>query len=180
MVKTARGNSYPTRAVVLAIGVRGNPRHLNLPGEVPERVFYSLIDPEEFKGRKILVVGGGNAGAETAQALADPRLGNTVTYSFRSPVLANVTPENADAIVALQKAKTIAIYPATVLAEIRPHSALLEPVKSTGRRTETESASIGPIEIENDFIFAMIGAELPTAFLRAIGIRMVSKGRLYG
>jgi hypothetical protein len=49
-------------------------------------------------------------------------------------------------------------------------------VKSAAAQT----ALLRPIEIENDFIFAMIGAELPTAFLRAIGVRMVSKGRLYG
>jgi thioredoxin reductase len=179
VVKTARGNSYPSRTVVLAIGVRGNPRHLNLAGEVPDRVCYSLIEPNEYTGRKILVVGGGNAGAETAQALTDPRLRNTVSYSFRSPVLTNVTPENADALVALQKARVITIYPATALAEIRPHSAVLERVKSADRQSEAQPLSQTPIEIENDFIFAMIGAELPTAFLRAIGIKMVSKGRLY-
>jgi len=169
VVKTARGNSYPSRCVVLAIGVRGNPRHLNLEGE-----------PDEFTGRQILVVGGGNAGAETVQALAAARLANTVTYSFRSPVLTNVTPENADAIIALQKSKTITIYPATTLAEILPNSLVLEPVKLARRQGEPQSVSTKPIEIQNDVIFAMIGAELPTAFLRAIGVKLVSKGRLYG
>jgi thioredoxin reductase len=180
VVKTARGNSFRTWSVVLAIGVRGNPRHLNLEGEVPERVSYNLIEPDDFVGRKILVVGGGNAGAETVQALAVERLGNTVTYSFRSPVLTNVTRENADTIVVLQTAKKITLLPATALAEIRPHSVVLQPMKAPGRQTEMPTASPKPIEIENDFIFAMIGAELPTAFLRAIGIKMVSKGRLYG
>jgi len=180
VVKTARGNSYPSRCVVLAIGVRGNPRHLNLEGEVSERVFYNLIEPEEFTGRKILVVGGGNTGAETVQALAASRLGNTVTYSFRSPVLTNVTPENADAIIALHTTRTITIYPATALVGIRPNSVVLEPVKSAVRQLEVQTALLTPIEIENDFIFAMIGAELPTAFLRASGIKMVNKGRLYG
>jgi thioredoxin reductase len=180
VVKTARGISYPSRCVVLAIGVRGNPRHLNLAGEVPERVFYSLIEPDEFTSRKILVVGGGNAGAETVQALASSQLGNTISYSFRSPVLTNITPENADAIIALHQAKTLAIYPSTTLAEIRPHSIVLEPVQSSDHSGEAQTALRKPIEIENDFIFAMIGAELPTAFLRAIGIKMVSKGRVYG
>jgi hypothetical protein len=32
--------------------------------------------------------------------------------------------------------------------------------------------------IDNDIIFAMIGAELPTAFLKKIGVKLVSKGRL--
>jgi thioredoxin reductase (NADPH) len=180
VVKTARGNSYPSRCVVLAIGVRGNPRRLNLAGEVSERVFYNLIEPDEFTRSKILVVGGGNAGAEVAQALATAQLANDVCYSFRSPVLGNVTPENADAIVALQKARAIKVYPATALAEIRPHSVILERVKSSAPQSDAQAVSQGPIEIENDFIFAMIGAELPTAFLRAIGIKMVNKGRVYG
>jgi len=180
VVKTARGNSFPARCVVLAIGVRGNPRHLNLEGEVSARVLYSLIEPDEFTGRKILVVGGGNAGSETTQALAAARLGNTVSYSFRSPVLTNVNRENADAITALQMAKAITLYPATALAEIRPNSAVLEPVKSAARQPAIQAATVRPVEIENDIIFAMIGAELPTAFLRSIGIKLVSKGRLYG
>ncbi len=174
LVRTARGNSYRARAVVLAIGVRGNPRHLNLPGEEPGRVFYNLIEPEEFTGCRILVVGGGNAGAEAVRALADRRLANTVSYCFRSPVLTNVTPENADAIVALQKAKAISIYPATILTEIRPQSVVLEPLKPA-----SGGVSAGAIELANDYIFAMIGAELPVAFLKSIGIKMVSKGRLY-
>jgi thioredoxin reductase (NADPH) len=180
VVKTARGNSYVTRCVVLAIGVRGNPRHLNLEGEVAGRVFYTLIEPGEFSGRKILVVGGGNAGAEVVQALAAPRLGNRVTYSFRSPVLANVTRENADSVVALQQSKTITIYPATALTQIRPRSVVLEPVKSGARGADGQAGIEQPTEIENDVIFAMIGAELPAAFLKTIGVRMVSKSRMYG
>ncbi len=180
VVTTVRGNVYRTRCVVLAIGVRGNPRRLNLPGEVSGRVFYNLIEPDEFRGRKILVVGGGNAGAEMVQALAAARLGNTVSYSFRSPVLTNVTRENADAIIALQQAKAITVYPATALSEIRPNSVVLEPVKPPARKPDGEAGVAWPVEIENDIIFAMIGAELPTAFLRAIGVKMVSKGRLYG
>jgi thioredoxin reductase (NADPH) len=176
-VRTEAGNIYRARTVVLAIGVRGNPRHLNLAGEAPGRVVYSLIEPQEFTGRSILVVGGGNAGAEVAQALAAPHLNNTVSYSFRAPVLTNVTPENAETISAMQKSKLIAIYPATALAEIRPQSVVLEPVKSRAPAAAQNSAPTAPIEIINDVIFAMIGAELPTAFLKSVGVRMVRKGR---
>ena len=177
MVRTARGNVFPSRCVVLAIGVRGNPRHLNLPGETPGRVFYSLIEPGEFRNRKIMIVGGGNAGAEVAQALAAPGLGNTVSYSFRSPVLTNVTRENAERISALQQSKAINLYPSSTLKEIRPASVVLDPVKSRAGAASPGAAESRPVEIDNDVIFAMIGAELPTAFLKSIGIKMVSKGR---
>jgi len=179
VVKTARGNVYPARCVVLAIGMRGNPRRLNLPGETPERVFYNLIEPSEFSGRRILVVGGGNAGAETAQALAAAPLANTVSYSFRSAALANVTRGNAEAIAELQQTGSITVYPATALRQIRPHSVILEPAQPT-RQANIEAGAAGPVELDNDVIFAMIGAELPTAFLKAIGVKLVSKGRLYG
>jgi thioredoxin reductase (NADPH) len=178
LVKTASGQIFRSRCVVLAIGVRGNPRHLNLPGDVPDRVFYNLIEPQEFRNCKILVVGGGNAGAEVAQALAAAPLGNIVSYSFRSPVLGNVTRENAEKVSELQKLKLLTIYPSTALKEIKPGSVVLEPVKSKAGAVTSQSAEpLGPVEIENDIIFAMIGAELPTAFLKAISIKMVSKGR---
>jgi thioredoxin reductase (NADPH) len=178
-VKTARGNAYKARAVVLAIGVRGNARHLNLPGEEPGRVFYTLIEPGEFRDRRIMVVGGGNAGTEVAQALAAAELGNQVGFSFRAPVLTNVTRENAERVSALQQGKLLTLYPATALKEIKPGIVVLEPVKNPGAESVDSRATLdGPIEIANDIIFAMIGAELPTAFLKKIGVKLVSKGRL--
>jgi len=176
-VTTARGNAYRTRAVVLAIGVRGNARHLNLAGEESGRVIYTLIEPGEFMNRKIIVVGGGNAGAEVAQALAAVSLGNEVGYSFRTSVLTNITRENAEKISALQQAKLLTLYPATALKEIKPGTVILEPVKNSGADSAAaRSALDGPIELRNDLIFAMIGAELPTAFLKKIGVKMVRKG----
>jgi thioredoxin reductase len=176
VVRTARGNLYRSRCVVLAIGVRGNPRHLDLPGENPGRVFYHLIEPAEFQDRKILVVGGGNAGAEVVEALAAPHLGNIVSYSFRAPVLTNVTRENAERISALQQAKMVTVYPASAVAEITPQTVILEPVEGKTQIGIASGAPAGPVEIQNDVTFAMIGAELPTAFLKSIGVRMINKG----
>lgn len=177
-VRTARGNLYRAKAVVLAIGVRGNARHLNLPGEEPGRVVYSLIEPGEFRNRRILVVGGGNAGAEVAQALAAPELGNKVGYSFRSAVLSNVTRENAEKISALVQGKSLTVFPSTTLTAIKPGKVVLEAVKNADGERSVAPAAAAPLEIDNDIIFAMIGAELPTAFLKKIGIKLVSKGRM--
>ena len=158
VVKTERGNVFKARSVVLAIGVRGNPRHLGLPGETSSRVVYNLIEPGEYRGKKILVVGGGNAGAEIVQALAAPEFGNTVSYSFRAPVLTNVTRENAEKISALLQSKRVMIYPSSALKEIRPATVVLEAVKgkSTADSATSSSPSLPP-ELDNDVIFAMIG-----------------------
>ncbi|HUN59098.1 MAG TPA: NAD(P)-binding domain-containing protein [Candidatus Binataceae bacterium] len=174
---TARRDVFKARCVVLAIGVRGNPRHLNIPGDEPGRVHYMLIDADEYHGREILVVGGGNAGAEVAQALADPRLGNRVTYSFRSPVLTNVSRENVEKIVELQRAHRITMYPATALTAIRPDKVVLSPVQLASGARATGPLLSTPIELANELIFALIGAELPAGFLKKIGVRMGSKGR---
>jgi thioredoxin reductase (NADPH) len=178
IVETAHGHAFRARCVVLAIGVRGNPRRLGIPGEEAGRVFYNLIEPGEFQNKKILVVGGGNAGTEIAQALSAPGLRNTVSYSFRSHVLTNVTPENAEKVAALAKVGTITIYPSSTLKQIKPGAVVLEPVTRESSAPEDEIATLSePIEIENDVIFAMIGAELPTGFLKSIGVRMGTKGR---
>jgi len=176
-LRTARDDVFRARCVVLGIGVRGNPRHLDMPGDEPGRVHYSLIDADEYRGREILVVGGGNAGAEIAQALADPRLGNRVTYSFRTPVLGNVTRENAEKIGELQRAQRLTVYPASVLTTIKPGKIVLSPISDGGALRPGTSLLKQPAELDNELIFALIGAELPAAFLKKIGIRMGSKGR---
>jgi thioredoxin reductase len=174
-IKTASNLTVQARFVVLAIGVRGNPRRLGMPGETLERVFYNLIEPEEFKQKNIMVVGGGNAGAEVAQALAAPELGNKVGYSFRDPSLTTVTRENAEKISALQQRNAITLYPSSALKEIKPGKIVLEPVKAKSGAPQAAGLS-SVVEIDNDVIFAMIGAELPTRFLKSIGIRMTAKG----
>ena len=138
----------------------------------------SLIDADEYRGREILVVGGGNAGAEVAQALADPRLGNRVTYSFRAPVLSNVSRENVEKIGELQRAQRLTVYPATVLDrdQARQNRALSGPA-TAGHRAQALLFFKQPVELDNELIFALIGAELPAAFLKKIGVRMGSKGR---
>jgi ferredoxin len=55
-VRTTR-TSYPTRAVLLAIGRRGTPRRLGVPGEELPKVVYRLVDPAQYRGKHVLVVG---------------------------------------------------------------------------------------------------------------------------
>ena len=54
---------YSAKAVVLAIGL-GSPRKLGVEGEDLEGVMFSLPNPKEFKGKKVLVVGGGDTAVE--------------------------------------------------------------------------------------------------------------------
>ncbi len=179
-VKSGADRIYKTRFVVLALGVRGSPRHLGLANETPERVAYNLIEPEEYQNQKLLVVGGGNAGAEVAQALANPDLHNQVSYSFRTPTLGPpVTPENAEKISALQQKGLLTIYPASQITEIKTGKVVLAPSAGGGPDRHAGAGAVvltQPAEVENDFIFAMLGAELPTRFMKGVGVRMIKKG----
>ncbi len=146
-----------------------------MPGEAPGRVHYQLIEPDDFRDQKILVIGGGNAGAEVTQALAAAHLNNKVSYSFREAVLSKVTHENGEKIIALQRAGTITLYPATEIKQLKDKTVLLELVK--GHVKNPAGGGAEPIEIENDLVFAMLGAELPTRFLESLGITMEVKHR---
>jgi thioredoxin reductase (NADPH) len=174
-VRTAQEHEFKTRCVVLAIGLRGHPRRLNVPGEAAGRVHYQLIEPDDFRNQRILVVGGGNAGAEVTQALAAPHLGNQVAYSIRDAVLTKVTHENGEKIIALQREGAITFHAASEIKEIRDKSVILKPVK--GRAAAPDGQAAGEIELDNDMVFAMLGAELPTRFLESIGITMEIKHR---
>ena len=56
--------SYRARSVLLAIGRRGTPRKLDVPGEESPKVVYRLVDPAQYGGQAVLVVGGGDSALE--------------------------------------------------------------------------------------------------------------------
>ena len=79
--------SYKARRVVLAIGLRGAPNKLRLPnedmtirveGREEPKVLYSLSNPAEYRGRRIVVVGGGNVAVEAAVDLVATRIGSRI------------------------------------------------------------------------------------------------------
>src|SRR5450631_2190094 len=70
VVTTDRG-ILGAKRVVLAIGRRGRPRKIGVPGEDLDNVAYRLVDPHQYAGKRVLVVGGGDSALEAAIQLAD-------------------------------------------------------------------------------------------------------------
>ncbi|MEQ1671472.1 MAG: NAD(P)-binding domain-containing protein, partial [Hyphomicrobium sp.] len=68
-IRTTSG-AYTSNTVLLTIGRRGTPRKLGVPGEDQSKVVYRLIDPAQYAGQNVLVVGGGDSAIEAANALA--------------------------------------------------------------------------------------------------------------
>ena len=141
VVKTVK-SEYRARFLVVASGVRGNPRKLGLAGEDLPHVLHKLYNPGLYVSKKILVVGGGNSAAEAAIALSAQ---NQVVLMHRGAALERLFGENRKRLAA-----------STV--EVRLNS-------------ELKSFETGPA-LEFDQIFVLIGADLPTGFLKSLGVRL--------
>jgi thioredoxin reductase len=150
-VSTSTGERRAQR-VLLAVGRRGSPRKLGIPGEELPKVTYKLLDPEQYGGTRCLVVGGGDSAVEIALALAR-QPGTQVTLCHRGDKFDRVKPDNFEALEGARAAGQLAVRLRTVPKEIRAAEVVLP------------DGAMG-----NDFVFVCIGGELPTAWLSKIGI----------
>lgn len=185
VVKTQRGaekspQRYNARRVVIAIGLRGAPNKLRLANEdlkvtldgwEQPKVLYDLSNPANFRGRRIVIVGGGNVAVEAAVDLVAKRDGSTITPR---------TPDNMNRVTLLVRdslaptvkfGNKLQLYQCADdglidlrfgvgIKEMRDHELVFEDVRS---KKELET-------ISNDYVFALIGGERPTRFLESIGI----------
>ena len=160
-IETVNGDKYTTKTVLLSIGRHGSPRKLNVPGENTEKVAYRLLEPEEIKDKKILVVGGGDSAIESALLLAKQ---NKVTISYRSEAFSRLKTKNADKVnIALKNG----------LIEVKFNSNIVSIQNDHVLYTEDESKE--ELKIKNDLVYIFAGGELPTEFLKKIGINITTK-----
>jgi thioredoxin reductase/NAD-dependent dihydropyrimidine dehydrogenase PreA subunit len=161
IVKTNHDH-YTSRGIILAIGRRGSPRKLDVPGEERENVFYRLIEPEVIHEKNILVVGGGDSAVESAMLLADER--NKVTLSYRSETFSRLKPRNLERINDYIKKKKIKTLFSSNVKEILSDSVIL-----------SQNDSSEEIKMKNDLTYIFAGGILPTSFLEGIGIKITKK-----
>lgn len=159
-VKTSRA-SHTARTLVLAIGRRGTPAKLGVPGEELPHVVYRLVDSEQYRGRSALVVGGGDSALEAALGLAaEP--GTRVVLSYRGEAFSRAKPANRARIEAAEAEGRLRVRLGSAPIEIRPDVALVK----TGDQIEP---------IECDAVIVCAGGLLPGPFLRAMGIETETK-----
>ena len=150
--------------VVIAIGTLGNPRKLGCAGDELEKVKNSLVDPDEWSNKSILIVGGSDSAVEVVLALCQPQRNNKVWFSTRGAKLEGIKPKNRKLIEDALAAGQFKICYATAVAEVTPTTAALT-YKEDGRRED----------LPNDVVFAMIGGNSPQKWLQQIGIPYVDK-----
>jgi len=100
IVKTTRAE-YRTHSVLLAIGRRGTPRKLGVTGEEMSKVVYRLIDPEQYAGQNVLVVGGGDSALEAAASVAE--CGGCVVLSYRGEAFGRAKRANRERVSAAER-----------------------------------------------------------------------------
>jgi thioredoxin reductase len=160
VVKTSRAQ-YRTRSVLLAIGRRGTPRKLNVPGEELPKVVYRLIDPEQYAGQRVLVVGGGDSALEAAASVAESGSGGVV-LSYRGDAFDRAKARNRDRVEAAASSGTLKVL-----------------LKSNVKQIEHEQVAIEHagqmLSMRNDAVIVSAGGVLPSDFLRRVGISVETK-----
>lgn len=152
---------FRSRKVVLGLGRRGKPRCLGVPGEKLSKTLYDIVEMEEFAGRRVLVVGGGDSAVESALGLSRQK-GSEVTLSYRGDRFKRIKERNKANLEEAVKAGRIRLLLRSQVREITDKSVLLD-------------LSGDPSRLPNDDVIVRIGGEPPFEFLKRTGIRIVRK-----
>jgi thioredoxin reductase/NAD-dependent dihydropyrimidine dehydrogenase PreA subunit len=160
-VETSAG-SLRAANVLLALGRRGAPRKLEVPGEDQAKVHYNLVEPDPFAGKDILVVGGGNSAVETALTLADFDRCTSVSISYRRETFARCRGDNRRRIEeAIREGRVKALMPSQIVG--------------IGQREVVLTRAGRETRIPNDAVIVQIGGTAPAELLRSFGIHVVTK-----
>ena len=159
-VRTSRAQ-YHTQNVLLAIGRRGTPRKLGVRGEDLPKVVYRLIDPEQYAGQQVLVVGGGDSALEAAVSVSEAA-GSSVTLSYRGDNFDRAKGRNRDRVKSAVQQGRLTVLMKSNVQEIQPDAVAIEQDGST-------------VNLRNDAVIISAGGVMPTEFLQRIGIAVETK-----
>jgi len=158
-VRTSMGPVF-ARNVCLALGRRGTPRKLGVPGEELPKVAYGLVDAHAYENRRILIVGGGDSAAEAAVALGSQR-GNEVTLSYRKSAFTRLNARNEEKLnKARERGELRTLFDSNV-SRITPDHVEL----SVGKNGDTET-----VTLPNQDMFVLAGGTPPFRLLADSGI----------
>ena len=149
------------RRVVLAMGRRGTPRRLGVPGEQQVHVFYDIVEMEAFRDRRVVVVGGGDSAAESALGLAN-QPGTTVHLLHRGERFERMQPSLQTKLKKAVADGRVTLVLRTSVREIREDVVTLD----SGGQVQ---------QIPYDDVIVRVGGEAPTQMLESLGVRTVRK-----
>jgi thioredoxin reductase (NADPH) len=160
IVRTSKGE-YRATSVLLAIGRRGTPRKLGVPGEELPKVVYRLLDPEQYANQTVLVVGGGDSALEAAASIAESG-SSGVILSYRGDAFGRAKPRNRERIAAAEKRGILQVMLESNVLRIEPASVVINH-KGCDH------------ELPNDVVIVSAGGILPSEFLKKTGVNVETK-----
>jgi thioredoxin reductase (NADPH) len=151
-------HDYSARKIVIATGYYDLANELGIPGEDLDKVFHYYREPHPYFDCDVVVIGGKNSAAEVALDLW--RHGARVTLIHRGAQMHNhvkywVRPDIENRI----KAGEITAHFNSTVQEITAEQVVV--------RTPD-----GPLQLKNDFVFALTGYHPDYDFLRSVGIEL--------
>jgi bacillithiol disulfide reductase len=168
LIGTTRGKYHATR-LLFTIGAMAHPRLLNVPGEDMPKVKHRFVEPYPYVKKDALVVGGGNSAAEAALFLSeegarttlaiwpsdwenhDPKRG-AIKHWVRTPLEKQIADGRLNLLL-FNRVK-----------EIKPDRVLIEASEGT------------EVEIANDAVFVLIGADADLTLLKRLGVQTIQAG----
>lgn len=157
---TTAGDEYIANNVLIAIGRRGSPRKLNIPGEESTKVAYRMLEPELISNKEVIVVGGGDSSIEAALLTMEA---NNVRLLVRTENLTRCKPKNRELITEANLINKVNIMYSTNLISISDTHCII--------KTDGEEA----VQVENDLVYIFAGGELPTGFLQKAGVEITKR-----
>lgn len=154
-------STFLAGAVLLAIGRRGTPRTLDVPGEDLEKVVYRLIEPEQYRNQRVLVVGGGDSALEAACSVAEESK-TEVVLSYRGDGFSRAKPKNRERLKELEGSGAVRVMLGSDVRQIEHRHVVLAYEGKNER-------------IENDAVIVCVGGVLPTPLLKSMGISIETK-----
>ena len=154
---TTSADEFTSEYVVLALGRRGTPRKLEIPGEDLSKAAYKLMDAETYQNKHILVVGGGDSAVEAAVGLGQ-QIGNIVTLSYRKNGFARIKTRNDEQVAKAVKNGWINIMYESTVDSIHEQHVIINHAHQKK-------------QVKNDYVFIFAGGIPPFKLMSSIGIQ---------
>jgi thioredoxin reductase len=130
-------------------------------GEDLSKVVYRLIDPEQYAGQKVLVVGGGDSALEAAASIAEAG-SEGVVLSYRGETFDRAKAGNRERIQKAATAGRMRVLMKSQVKHIEPEAVAIEHGEEI-------------LTLPNDAVIVSAGGVLPSDFLRRVGISVETK-----
>lgn len=162
-VEDAKGGTYHTLTVVIAIGVYGRPNRPDypIPTSLKGHVHFDLTQ-ELQAGQSMLIVGGGNTALEYAAFLYSD---HPVTLAYRGQTFTKANEINRRILDDLQAQKKVSVWTTADIASLR----------DAGEDPRVEATFQDGRVARFDHVLFAIGGATPQGFLQQAGVELEGK-----